>query len=103
MRDDDGPPVVFLDEVAQEPRAEPPRLLLEPLRLLHGLLQLGLGAVRAFLEAGLVDRLLLFVAPTLSGDGPRFLGDLSVPVPLHHVSTRPVGRDLLVEAYVREP
>src|SRR4051794_843573 len=31
----------------------------------------------AFLEAGLVDKLLLFIAPTLSGDGPRVLGELA--------------------------
>lgn len=67
------------------------------------LLEGGPTLATAFLEAGLVDRLLLFVAPTLSGDGQRFLGDLAAPVPLLHVSTRPVGDDLLVEAYVREP
>ena len=34
------------------------------------LLEGGPTLARAFLEAGLVDKLLLFVAPTLSGDGP---------------------------------
>jgi len=67
------------------------------------LLEGGPTLATAFLEAGLVDRLLLFVAPTLSGHGPRFLGDLSVPASLLHVSTRPIGDDLLVEAYLREP
>ena len=43
------------------------------------LLEGGPTLATAFLEAGLVDKLLLFVAPTLSGDGPRFLGDLSAP------------------------
>ena len=41
------------------------------------LLEGGPTLATAFLEAGLVDKLLVFVAPTLSGDGPRFLGDLS--------------------------
>ena len=51
------------------------------------LLEGGPTLATAFLEAGLVDRLLLFVAPTLSGDGPRFLGDLSAPRSLLHVSS----------------
>ena len=67
------------------------------------LLEGGPTLATAFLEAGLVDRLLLFVAPTLSGDGPRFLGDLSAPRSLLHVSTVPSGDDVLVEAYLREP
>ena len=67
------------------------------------LLEGGPTLATAFLEANLVDKLAVFLAPTLSGDGPRFLGDLSTPRPLIHVSTRPVGDDLLVEAYLREP
>jgi diaminohydroxyphosphoribosylaminopyrimidine deaminase/5-amino-6-(5-phosphoribosylamino)uracil reductase len=67
------------------------------------LLEGGPTLATAFLEAGLVDRLLLFVAPTLSGDGPRFLGDLSAPLSLLHVSTVASGDDVLVEAYLREP
>jgi diaminohydroxyphosphoribosylaminopyrimidine deaminase/5-amino-6-(5-phosphoribosylamino)uracil reductase len=67
------------------------------------LLEGGPTLATAFLEADLVDRLLVFVAPTLSGEGPRFLSDLSKPRPLIHVSTRPVGDDLLIEAYLREP
>ncbi len=57
----------------------------------------------AFMEANLVDKLLVFVAPTLSGDGLRFLGDLPSPRPLLHLSTRPSAEDLLIEAYLREP
>lgn len=67
------------------------------------LLEGGPTLATAFLEAGLVDRLLLFMAPTLSGSGPRFLGSLSAPVTLLHVSTEHVGADLLIEAYLREP
>jgi diaminohydroxyphosphoribosylaminopyrimidine deaminase/5-amino-6-(5-phosphoribosylamino)uracil reductase len=67
------------------------------------LLEGGPTLATAFLEAGLVDKLLVFVAPTLSGDGPRFLGGLSSPTELLHASTRPVGEDMLVEAYLREP
>ena len=67
------------------------------------LLEGGPTLATAFLEANLVDKLLVFVAPTLSGDGPRFLGGLSAPKSLTHVSTRPIGDDLLIEAYLRDP
>ena len=41
------------------------------------LLEGGPTLATAFLEADLVDKLLVFVAPTLAGDGPRFLDELS--------------------------
>jgi diaminohydroxyphosphoribosylaminopyrimidine deaminase/5-amino-6-(5-phosphoribosylamino)uracil reductase len=67
------------------------------------LLEGGPTIAGAFLEAGLVDKILLFVAPTLSGTGPRFLPDLTEPLLLSHLSAEPVGEDLLVTAYLREP
>jgi diaminohydroxyphosphoribosylaminopyrimidine deaminase/5-amino-6-(5-phosphoribosylamino)uracil reductase len=67
------------------------------------LLEGGPTLATAFLEADLVDKLLVFVAPTLSGAGPRFLGALSSPRELLHVSTRSIDADLLLEAYLREP
>ena len=67
------------------------------------LLEGGPTLATAFLAAGLVDKLLLFVAPTISGAGPRFLGDLPEPLSLLHLSAEPVGEDVLVTAYVREP
>jgi diaminohydroxyphosphoribosylaminopyrimidine deaminase/5-amino-6-(5-phosphoribosylamino)uracil reductase len=67
------------------------------------LLEGGPTLATAFVEAGLVDKLILFAAPVLSGDGPRFLGDLSQPVELLHVRSEPSGDDVLVEAYLREP
>ena len=57
----------------------------------------------AFLRAGLVDKLLLFVAPKLSGDGPGLIADLSEPVSLTRLSARQVGQDVLLTAYVHEP
>jgi diaminohydroxyphosphoribosylaminopyrimidine deaminase/5-amino-6-(5-phosphoribosylamino)uracil reductase len=60
-----------------------------------------LGA--AFLEQGLVDRLLLFVAPTIAGEGVRMLGALPAPVALTRLEAQPVGDDLLLSAYVHEP
>lgn len=67
------------------------------------LLEGGPTVGTAFMEAELVDKLLVFVAPTLSGVGPRFLGDLSAPRPLVHLSSRVIGADIVIEAYMREP
>ena len=67
------------------------------------LLEGGPTLARAFLEAGLVDKLLLFVAPTLSGEGPLVLPALDGPLALTHLSSRQVGDDVLLEAYLREP
>jgi diaminohydroxyphosphoribosylaminopyrimidine deaminase/5-amino-6-(5-phosphoribosylamino)uracil reductase len=67
------------------------------------LLEGGPTLATAFLRAGFVDKLLLFVAPVLAGDGPRFLGDLDEPLDLLHLHTEPSGEDLLLEAYLHEP
>jgi diaminohydroxyphosphoribosylaminopyrimidine deaminase/5-amino-6-(5-phosphoribosylamino)uracil reductase len=66
------------------------------------LLEGGPTLATSFVAAGLVDKLMLFVAPVLGGTGPRFLTDLPEPVELHDLSVRPVGDDLLVEATIRE-
>ena len=67
------------------------------------LLEGGPTLARAFLEAGLVDKLLLFVAPTLSGDGPLVVPGLASPLQLSHLTSTRVGDDILLEAYLREP
>ena len=67
------------------------------------LLEGGPTLAAAFLERGVVDRLLVFVAPTIAGDGPLLLGALSRPVELHRLRAEPVGADVLLEAYVHEP
>ena len=67
------------------------------------LLEGGPTLARAFLVAGLVDKLLLFVAPTLSGDGPLVVPGLEQPLRLTHLTSRQVGEDVLLEAYLREP
>ena len=67
------------------------------------LLEGGPTLATAFLRADLVDKLLLFVAPTLAGGGPGFVQDLPRPLSLHRVSARPVGADVLLTAYVHEP
>jgi diaminohydroxyphosphoribosylaminopyrimidine deaminase/5-amino-6-(5-phosphoribosylamino)uracil reductase len=80
---------------------ELPALAAEGVQLL--LLEGGPTLATAFLAAGFVDKLLLFVAPVLAGEGPRVLGDLATPLDLLHLHTEPVGEDLLVEAYLHEP
>ena len=67
------------------------------------LLEGGPTLASAFLAAGLVDKLLLFVAPVLAGAGPSVVEGLPEPLRLGSVTSRPVGEDILVEAYLREP
>lgn len=55
----------------------------------------------AFLHAGLVDKLLLFVAPVLSGAGPRWVADAALV--LSDVRASRSGDDVLIEAYARVP
>jgi diaminohydroxyphosphoribosylaminopyrimidine deaminase/5-amino-6-(5-phosphoribosylamino)uracil reductase len=61
----------------------------------------GAEVNRAFLDAGLVDELLLFVAPRIAGGGLSWLPGPGVArmrdaLPLHDVRVRRVGDDVLV-------
>jgi len=67
------------------------------------LLEGGPTLATAFLEADLVDKLLVFSAPTLTGAGPALLGDLAGPRTLTRLEAEPVGEDVLLTAYVHEP
>jgi diaminohydroxyphosphoribosylaminopyrimidine deaminase/5-amino-6-(5-phosphoribosylamino)uracil reductase len=67
------------------------------------LLEGGPTLATAFLRADLVDKLLLFVAPTLAGGGVRMLEALPRPVELSSLTAEPVGEDVLLQAYVHEP
>ena len=67
------------------------------------LLEGGPTLAGSFLRAGLVDKLLLFVAPTLSGSGPGLADRLDAPLTLTGLTSSPVGDDLLLEAYLHEP
>ncbi len=67
------------------------------------LLEGGPTLASAFLEADLIDKLLVFVAPTLAGAGQRFLDELPGSTSLSHLSARSVGEDVLLEAYVHAP
>src|SRR5262249_30406442 len=52
------------------------------------LLEGGPTLAGSFLEAGLVDKLLLFVAPTLAGEGPRAFGEAGEGRSLRDVPAR---------------
>jgi diaminohydroxyphosphoribosylaminopyrimidine deaminase / 5-amino-6-(5-phosphoribosylamino)uracil reductase len=67
------------------------------------LLEAGPTLATAFLDAGFVDKLLLFVAPVLAGAGPHFLGEFAAPVELLHLRAEASGEDVLLEAYLHEP
>jgi diaminohydroxyphosphoribosylaminopyrimidine deaminase/5-amino-6-(5-phosphoribosylamino)uracil reductase len=67
------------------------------------LLEGGPTLATAFLQRDVIDKLLLFVAPKLSGEGPHYLHDFAGSVPLRRVSVTAVGDDLLIEAYIHEP
>ena len=67
------------------------------------LLEGGPTLAAAFLERDLVDKLLVFVAPRLSGAGPGPVAALPDPVSLSRLSCEGVGEDLLLTAYVHEP
>jgi diaminohydroxyphosphoribosylaminopyrimidine deaminase/5-amino-6-(5-phosphoribosylamino)uracil reductase len=75
-----------------------------------GILVEGGGTLAsAFLEAGLVDRLVAFTAPMLLGGAasPRAVGGAGLLLPeairLEGVTVRSVGADLMVEAEVVHP
>jgi diaminohydroxyphosphoribosylaminopyrimidine deaminase / 5-amino-6-(5-phosphoribosylamino)uracil reductase len=67
------------------------------------LLEGGPTLAGSFLTAGLVDKLLVFVAPTLAGAGPRAFGDLPAAQDVRHVSVERFDDDVLVTGYLREP
>jgi diaminohydroxyphosphoribosylaminopyrimidine deaminase / 5-amino-6-(5-phosphoribosylamino)uracil reductase len=67
------------------------------------LLEGGPTLATSFVAAGLVDKLMLFVAPTISGSGQRFVGNLAGPLDLQHQTAERVGDDVLLTAYLREP
>ncbi|MDQ3379115.1 MAG: bifunctional diaminohydroxyphosphoribosylaminopyrimidine deaminase/5-amino-6-(5-phosphoribosylamino)uracil reductase RibD [Actinomycetota bacterium] len=67
------------------------------------LLEGGPTLAAAFLEQGLVDKLLVFVAPKLSGEGSGMLAGLPAPVALTRLESRPIGADVVIQGYVHEP
>jgi diaminohydroxyphosphoribosylaminopyrimidine deaminase / 5-amino-6-(5-phosphoribosylamino)uracil reductase len=91
------------DGLELEPRSGP---LVEELAALAEegvqslLLEGGPTIAASFLAEDLVDKLLVFVAPMLSGSGRRLLASLPSPRTLSHLTAISVGEDVLLEAYV---
>jgi diaminohydroxyphosphoribosylaminopyrimidine deaminase/5-amino-6-(5-phosphoribosylamino)uracil reductase len=67
------------------------------------LLEGGPTLAAAFLEQELLDKILVFVAPMLSGEGSGLLTGITGPVELTQLQARPVGEDVLLSAYVHDP
>jgi diaminohydroxyphosphoribosylaminopyrimidine deaminase / 5-amino-6-(5-phosphoribosylamino)uracil reductase len=67
------------------------------------LLEGGPTLAAAFLDAGLVDKLLVFYAPRLSGEGEGMVAGLPRPLELSRMDAREIGEDVLVQAYLNEP
>ena len=68
------------------------------------LLEGGPTLAGAFLDAGLVDKVLLFVAPVLNGgDGPTAFPRLGSVARLSNLAVSRIGHDALIEAYVNAP
>ena len=62
------------------------------------LLEGGPTLAASFLAAELVDKLMLFVAPVIAGEGPRAFGD--VQFELDGMRATRIGDDVLLEGYV---
>jgi diaminohydroxyphosphoribosylaminopyrimidine deaminase/5-amino-6-(5-phosphoribosylamino)uracil reductase len=67
------------------------------------LLEGGPTLAASFLRAGFVDKVLLFIAPRIAGEGALFAPALDELVVLTRPSAERVGDDLLWTAYVHEP
>jgi diaminohydroxyphosphoribosylaminopyrimidine deaminase/5-amino-6-(5-phosphoribosylamino)uracil reductase len=67
------------------------------------LLEGGPTLAAAFFREDLIDKLLVFTAPTISGDGPT-LFEGGVPTrKLTRLEARTIGKDVLLSAYVHDP
>jgi diaminohydroxyphosphoribosylaminopyrimidine deaminase / 5-amino-6-(5-phosphoribosylamino)uracil reductase len=67
------------------------------------LLEGGPRIAAAFLREGLLDKLLVFVAPKIAGAGPRLFEGEIPAAQLDRFTSSPVGEDVLLTAYVNEP
>ena len=68
------------------------------------LLEGGPTIADSFLREDFVDKLFVFVAPRLGGEGiPFFLPESTVARKLSRLHVEAVGEDVLLTAYVREP
>ena len=67
------------------------------------LLEGGPTIAQSFLREDLVDKLLVFVAPRISGKGLSFFSEVGTKIQLKRLHAEQVGGDVLLSAYVHEP
>ena len=67
------------------------------------MLEGGPTLAASFLREGLMDKLLVFVAPIIASDGRPLLDGLPESVRLTRLTADPIGKDVLLTAYVHEP
>ncbi|HET8874310.1 MAG TPA: bifunctional diaminohydroxyphosphoribosylaminopyrimidine deaminase/5-amino-6-(5-phosphoribosylamino)uracil reductase RibD [Gaiellaceae bacterium] len=67
------------------------------------LLEGGPTLAAAFFREDLIDKLLVFTAPSVSGDGPTLFAGGVPPRTLTRLEARAIGEDVLLSAYVHEP
>jgi diaminohydroxyphosphoribosylaminopyrimidine deaminase/5-amino-6-(5-phosphoribosylamino)uracil reductase len=67
------------------------------------LLEGGSTLASSFFAADLVDKVLVFIAPKLAGEGPGLVTSLPHAVTLTRLAAQPVGEDVLLTGYVHEP
>ncbi len=67
------------------------------------LLEGGPTIAASFIAADLVDRVVVFVAPVVAGDGPGLTAALPAPLRLSRFESRAVGEDVMLSGYVHEP
>jgi diaminohydroxyphosphoribosylaminopyrimidine deaminase/5-amino-6-(5-phosphoribosylamino)uracil reductase len=67
------------------------------------LLEGGPTLAASFLREDLVDKLMLFVAPQVAGQGLAFAPELDDLVRLSRMTSERLGDDVLLAGYVHEP
>src|SRR3954452_6322793 len=67
------------------------------------LLEGGPTLASAFFALDLVDKLLVFVAPTLAGTGGTLVAGIDGPLSLKRLRAEQVGDDVLLATYVHDP
>jgi diaminohydroxyphosphoribosylaminopyrimidine deaminase / 5-amino-6-(5-phosphoribosylamino)uracil reductase len=67
------------------------------------LLEGGPTLATSFLRAGLVDKLVLFLAPMLAGRGAHWIGELDGALAVSGLEAEEVGGDVLLTGYIHEP
>jgi diaminohydroxyphosphoribosylaminopyrimidine deaminase/5-amino-6-(5-phosphoribosylamino)uracil reductase len=72
--------------------------------ILSVLLEAGPKLNQAALEAGIVDKMRLFIAPRFAGSAPKLpaFGAWSMATPLSDISIRQFGPDASIEGYLRD-